>query len=416
MSTRVPRPTLALLSAVPLVILATALLHGCQTPGQSAPTESWRPAPLPLPQPVRGVWVARFHYRYADDIPTIMANCARLGCNTVYWQVRGEGTVAYPSAVEPWSREFGFADPGFDPLAIAVQEAHRRGLRIEAWLNVMPGWKGRQPPPAGLRPPHVYHAHPDWFLHDAAGRPQPPGDFYAVLNPCRPEVRGHILRVVDELLARYDLDGIHLDYVRYAWDESPGAKQNYPRDLRTLALYSRDTGRQPDADPAAWDAWRANQLTRLVAEIRSAVQRRRPGAALTAAVWRDPRRGYRDYLQNAVAWVRAGLVEAVLPMAYAAEERAFAADIEAYRELAPRQRIIPGLGAFMHEQEAHLRAQLRHCRAWGGDLALFSYESFFPTAGDRGARPAELAERNRGRQMRREVLSELFPVAAGTTR
>ena len=92
------------------------------------------------------VWVARFHYRYPDDVRTIIRNCADMGVNTVLWQVRGAGTVAYPSRLEPWLEEFGFTSPGFDPLALAVEEAHRRGLRIEAWVNILPGWRGPKPP------------------------------------------------------------------------------------------------------------------------------------------------------------------------------------------------------------------------------------------------------------------------------
>ena len=64
-----------------------------------------------MPDPVRAVWVARFHYRYPDDVRAIISNCARLGCNTVLWQVRGNGTVAYRSRIEPWSGEFNHRDP-----------------------------------------------------------------------------------------------------------------------------------------------------------------------------------------------------------------------------------------------------------------------------------------------------------------
>lgn len=411
--------TTSLLLLAGVLAAPGATVPGCRAPdgpaGPAGGPRFGRPAPRPLPRPVRGIWVARFHYRSPEDIRTILDNCARSGCNTVFWQVRGEGTVAYPSRLEPWSREYDFRDPGFDPLAIAVDEAHRRGLRIEAWVNVMPGWRGAQPPPL---PGQLYNAHPDWFLADAAGRRQPLArtdprtgrteTFYVILNPCLPEVRRHIAAVIDELVARYDVDGVHLDYVRYAWDGTPGAKRAYPRDARTLELYHRETGRHPDDDPAAWDHWRANQLTRLVAAIREVVDRRRRGATVTAAAWRNPQLGYGEWLQNAVAWLRAGLVDALAPMAYSAGLAQFESDIDAYRRLAGGgRRIVPGVGVYLHEQPEALRAQLQRCRAWGGDYALFSYESLFPTAGDRAAAPAERDKSQRLRQARRAVLSEL---------
>ncbi len=370
--------------ALLLVVVPVGCRSGPDAGGAGRPRvgPAGRRPPQPLPTPLRAIWVARYHYRTPDDIRRIMARSAALGANTVLWQVRGEGTVAYPSRLEPWSREFDFRDPGYDPLALAVSEAHRRGLRIEAWVNVMPGWRGRTPPPV---PSQLYHAHPDWFVTDAWGRRQPLGDFYVILNPCRPEVRRHIARVVAEIATNYDVDGIHLDYVRFAWDGTPNARARFPRDAQTLALYRRETGRTPDEDPAAWDAWRAAQVTRTVAEIRQAVRRTRPGATLSAAVWGDLDQGYREYLQNGPAWLRAGLVDALLPMAYTDNPAEFTASIEAYRAAAPGRRVVPGVGVYKLDSAAGLATQLAECERWGGDWALFSYDALFPTGRDPNA-------------------------------
>lgn len=391
--------------------------EGRQSSGGSSSLASLfeqRKQPMPLPDPVRAVWVARFHYEYAEDIATIMANCAKLGANTVLWQVRGEGTVAYPSKIEPWSREYGFRDPGFDPLRVAVEEAHKNGLRIEAWCNVMPGWKGPEPPPIREQ---LYFSHPEWFMHDAAGRRQPltavdpktkkPESFYVILNPCLPEVRAYIRSVFEEIASNYDIDGLHLDYVRYAWDTTPNARNLYPRDPRTLSLFQRQTGKRPDDDPAAWDGWRANQITQLVSEVRTMLNRRRPGASLTAAVWSDPRNGYREYFQNAIAWLRSGLLDAAMPMAYTAELAQFDNHIGAYKSLAPQARIIPGLGLYKHETPEQIGRQLERCRIWGGDWALFSYDSLHATAADRETKgPSPQTQRQR--EMRRSVLGAMM--------
>jgi uncharacterized lipoprotein YddW (UPF0748 family) len=382
-----------------------AMLTSCQATGRRGARPFWesRTPPQALATPTRAIWVARFHYHVPEDIRTIMRNSAALGFNTVLFQVRGEATVAYPSEMEPWAREYEHRDPGFDPLAVAVEAAHAEGLRIEPWINVMPGWKGKKPPPDRT---HLYYTHPEWYMHDAAGRRQALSDFYVILNPCLPEVRQHISDVVREIVTNYDVDGIHLDYIRYAWDVTPDARQNYPRDARTLALYRQDTGKQPDDDPETWDRWRANQLTRLVEQIRQTIDRVRPGATLTAATWRDPQRGYRNYFQNALAWLRAGLLDAAMPMAYTTDVAALDRDMHIYFDAVAEARVVPGLGIYKHETPEQLAEQLALCAEWGGDFTVFSYESLWPVHGDRGGKPEKLAEKQAARHMRRSVLED----------
>lgn len=380
------------------------ILWGCQSGDRHVPAPArlardWRPKPLPAP--VKAIWVARFHYRYPEDIRSIMRNCAALGFNTVLWQVRGEATAAYPSRLEPWSAQFDYRDPGYDPLQIAVAEAHRHGLRLEAWINVMPGWKGPQPPPINNQ---LWHARPEWFLHDSSGRRQPLGDFYAILNPCLPEVRRYIAEIARELVSNYELDGIHLDYVRYAWETTPGARGQYPRDAATLRLFREETGRNPDDDIAAWDRWRAAQITRLVAEIRAVVRQTRPGTTLTAAVWASAAIGYRDYLQDGPQWLREGLVDALYPMAYTNSVEQFERNIDEYRAGIGRGRIVPGLGIYKHETPDILRRQLQRCKSWGGDFALFSYDSLHATAADRSGPVTPRIQALR--QMRLEALRD----------
>jgi len=393
--------------AVAATILAASLLcSGCSSSRPAAPElTAKRYRARPLPAAVRAVWVARFHYRHPDDIRTIIRNCAADGFNTVLWQVRGNGTVAYRSQLEPWSEEYDHHDPGFDPLALAIEQAHQRGLRLEAWVNVMPGWRGPEPPRIRNQ---LWYTHPDWFLHDAEGRRQPLNKFYAILNPCLPAVRHHIASVVEEIVANYEVDGIHLDYVRYAWDTTPNARQRYPRDPETLRLYRQATGLAPDDDPARWDRWRAEQLTRLVREIRSRIKSRRPTCSLTAATWPSPKRGYDNYFQDALGWLRNGVLDAAYPMIYTTELADFERYMAEYTSGAPAARIVPGVGIYKHQTPRQMRRQLQRCFDWGGQYVLFSYASLHAAADDRGrdGKPAVTREQQRLRHMRLGVLRE----------
>ena len=160
---------------------------------------------------VRAIWVTRWDYRTEGDIRTVAENCARVGLNRIYFQVRGRADAFYRSAIEPWGQELG-GDPGFDPLAVAIEACRERDIELFAWVNVLPGWKGAKPPNDKR---HVVHTHPEWFLTDQNGRRRlVDREHYLLLNPCLPEVRAHLVNVVEEIASRYEIDGIQFDYIR----------------------------------------------------------------------------------------------------------------------------------------------------------------------------------------------------------
>ncbi len=271
-------------SAVMLVVASAALSlapMACRTTG--------RVAERPSRRVIKAVWVTRWDYKKPGDIRTIMENCRGAGFNTVLFQVRGNGTAFYRSKLEPWADELGGRDPGFDPLKVACKEAHKRGLAIHAWVNVMPGWRGDKPP---RNPRQLYHARADWFWRDEHGRREPLG-WYNSLNPCYPEVRRYLVDVMREVVAGYPIDGLHLDYIRFPneWNDAypRGARvPDYPRDPRTLAMFRRETGRTPARDPQLWKQWRADKVTKLVDGIRRMMKSVKPSAKLSAAIGANP--------------------------------------------------------------------------------------------------------------------------------
>ena len=145
---------------------------------------------------------------------------------------------------------------------------------IRPWVNVVPGWRGKHPP---TNRKQLYWSHPDWFWRDAGGRRQPLG-WYNSLNPCYPEVRRYLVAVMQEIVGKYPVDGLHMDYIRFPndWHDSylpAGRVPDYPRDRRTLALFKRATGHTPASNRPAWDAWRTEQITQLVRDIRTMMRR-----------------------------------------------------------------------------------------------------------------------------------------------
>jgi uncharacterized lipoprotein YddW (UPF0748 family) len=318
-------------------------------------------------------------FRTADDITQIMQNCQEAGFNHVLFQVRGNGTVFYPSQIEPWAEQFDFHSPGFDPLAHACKEAHARGLTLQAWVNVMPAWRGLRPPPV---PEQLYNRHPEWFWYDQHGRRQALCDFYVSLNPCLPQVRAYLVSVCHELAANYDVDGLHMDYIRFP-NEPPatpaGSNLDYPRDAETLALYKTETGKTPDDDADAWNRWRTEQVTRLVADIRTMLRKTRPAALLTASVGTDPTASLRHFRDD-LGWARAGLIDMAFPMDYKPDLEKFLTGLEPWLPLRDQVVVVPGLWTAGGSKV--VCRQIQAAVQATGNFCLFSYASLYSNAED----------------------------------
>lgn len=289
-------------AALRWIVLALPWTTGCATSAFDEPT--------------RAIWVTRFDTKTAADVQGAIRNCADAGFNHVMFQARGHGVAHYRSALEPWADELGGVDPGYDPLDVACREAHALGMKLHAWINVMPSWRGTTPPTNARQ---LYAAHPEWHWFDASGARQPlRPNFYVSLNPCLPEVRAYLVDVCRELVTTYPIDGLHLDYVRFVDDLDPDPDA-YPRDATTLALFRAATGLTPDEDLATWRTWKAEQVTTLVRDIRAMIDAEGRDVVLTAAVGSSPEGPQDKHQRDSRRWVDEGLVDAVFPMNYTAD-------------------------------------------------------------------------------------------------
>jgi len=367
-------------------VLGLVLLVGCPPPGTGPdtgkPSFGWgsqqrqpEPSPPRLEKvwPARAVWVVRQNYTSPSQIADLMDQCRDAGFNTVIFQVRGNATVLYRSKLEPWAEELDGKDPGFDPLEVACREAHRRGLALHAWVNVLPAWRGDSPP-ADAR--QLYNRRPEWFWYDQAGRRQPLG-WYVSLNPCLPEVRQYLVNVFAEIVSGYPIDGLHLDYIRFPSEESPKGS-DYPRDQRTTALFKLDSGgKTPASAGAQWSNWRTTQVTQLVRGIHRMVRQTRPRVMLTAACGHDPDEHRRRYHQDGPGWLRAGLIDAAFVMNYTKDTDLYRRRQEKWRNAVPGKPVIPGISVYMHDDDRVTVQQLQYARYWNHGVALFSASVLF---------------------------------------
>lgn len=330
------------------------------------------------PREVRAVWLttaAALDWPPQADPEAQRASLARIvdsldrsGFNTIFFQARGRGDALYRPGLEPWSDVLTGAagrDPGWDPLEFILGEAHRRGMEVHAWMNVyfVRGAPGR--PPRTV-PPHVIDAHPGWArFHDDRWW----------LDPGEPAVSDFLVAVVEDLARRYDVDGIHLDYIRY-----PG--RNFD-DRESYARHGRGIPR---------DDWRRANVTGFLERVRASLRGIRPLLKLGAApigIYRNPPgiRGlesYADVYQDTRRWIALGLLDYVVPQLYwpiggGKGDPDFAAMAEEWRAVATGCQLYLGIGSYKEEVRAQTDLLVAAARGSGADgQAFFRWSSIAP--------------------------------------
>ena len=333
-----------------------------------APAFAAAPPKPAVMEEARALWVNRWDYGSAETIRRVMENAARARFNIVYFQVRGPWDARYPSRLDPCSpRLCGRlgGTPSWDPLEVAVREAHARGLQLHAWINGLSGWESNTSSICqGLRrseagqPNHVLVDHPEWAMHTRGGRPMacPNGSEYVYLSPAHAGVRTHLARVAADIVRRYAVDGIHLDRIRY-----PGA--DFGWDRTALAQFGRD----PSANPRDWAQFRRDLVSAMVRETHDSIHavRRVP---LSAAVWPiydrtrfgwNSSSGIAQFFQDTWGWAQGGYLDVAVPMTYfyVADERC------SYRPRRPGQEPNPDWDCMIADHVAGMAPTGRHVYA-----------------------------------------------------
>ncbi|MBC8262933.1 MAG: family 10 glycosylhydrolase, partial [Anaerolineales bacterium] len=246
---------------------------------------------------------------------------ANANFNIIFFQVRGQADAYYHSNYEPWAKRLTGTlgqDPGWDPLATAVKLAHAAGLELHAWVNVYPAWLGETPPPSTI-PEHMYNLFNElygdnWVQWDDQGQPMRLTSDYLWASPGHEAVSERIVHVCEDIVANYDVDGLHLDNIRYA---GPA----FSHDPISEARFAEAQILDPDL---TWEDWQRAQVTGLVGQIYEQVVLPNQDVTLTAAVWPIYRDywdwiindGYDGYYQDSQGWMGGELIDGIAPMLY----------------------------------------------------------------------------------------------------
>ena len=355
---------------------------------------------------VRALWVQRGSLTSPASINAIVTRAKAGGFNTLIVQVRGRGDAYYHSRHEPRSSLLAKQPDSFDPLELVLERAHRAGLQVHAWINV--NLVSDAEPPSSRR--HIVYARPEWLmvprpLAEDLARTNPRNPAYLrrlsdyararsdrvegiFLSPIHKGAVDHTLRVVGDIVSRYEVDGIHLDYIRFPNDEfdySAEVLDEFRSEITSKLsgserreYASRARGRPlfyTEMFPQRWQEFRRSRLTSLLTRIRSTVKSRRARAMLSAAVFPDSNDAVNRRFQDWVGWLETGLLDAICPMAYTTDPALFRTQIANVEQRAGRRPVWAGIGAYQLSPAATVE-NIRAARQLGAEgVVLFSYDN-----------------------------------------
>ena len=339
----------------------------------------------------RYLWVIRDVLKSKKSIDDMVNFAIEKNINHLFVQVRGRGDSFYESQFT--SRSQILSESEFDPLAYLLDTANGKGINIHAWVNVYFLWSSKSLPKDER---HILHMQQQWLdtteewpvdvgkqLEMVAVNNYSEGLF---LSPNHPDVNEYLIKVFRELITNYDIDGLHLDYIRYQDAE-------YGRNPYAIAQFKSESGNDPGpwflemerstiasprliANMKRWNNFKRKSVTSLVKDTRALVDEVRPDCIISAAVKPNLYVARERYFQEWNVWLAAGYLDWVVPMNYSSKKREFARNIDVINDNFPkkyREKIIMGIALYNQTpSEASEKIKFSRLRQFPR-ISLFSY-------------------------------------------
>lgn len=301
--------------------------------------------------------------RQQKDLCEILDKLQAANFNTVFLQVRLRGDVIYPSAIEPQSTIFTGkygGNPGYDPLAFAIEECHERGMECHAWFVTFPlgsdkmvKEQGRLSP-VKRQPKLCIHYNDAWYL-----------------NPGLPATTDYLISLVKEVVGKYDIDGIHFDYIRY-----PEQGEKFP-DKSVFKRYGKGY---------KLAEWRRENINKMMYRVYDTVKAMKPWVLVSSSplgkysrIEQVPNAGWTAYesvYQDPKMWMAKGKHDMVVPMMYYLHDNFFPF-VDNWVNNCNGRLVVPGLGAYrMDTSEGNwavtdITDQIDYSRYFGGAGCAF---------------------------------------------
>ncbi len=244
-----------------------------------------------------------------NELIALLDDFKTKGINSLFFQVRPASDALYDSNIDPWSHFLtgtqGTApSPFYDPLSFIITEAHNRGMELHAWINPLRVNQGSY----ALAASHVKNQHANWIMENGTTD---------LLNPGIPAARNYVVSVVNDIVSRYDVDGIHFDDYFYPYGGTSNAL-----DASAFSTYNPTNLSRAD--------WRRNNINQLVASVNTAIQQNNTSQNKNVVfgispfgIWKSGTppgisglSAYDAIYTDALAWLNAGTVDYVSPQLY----------------------------------------------------------------------------------------------------
>jgi uncharacterized lipoprotein YddW (UPF0748 family) len=424
---------LVCLAAVSVLLLCAVI------PWQQIAAPLFRPPLVIAPGPeneVRALWVVRDTLTSPESVAAMVARAKTAGFNTLIVQVRGRGDAYYSARWEPRATPLADQPPDFDPLALTVKEAHAAGLKVHAWLNTYLVADLADLP---ADPNHVVNKHAAWLAVPRGiasdvfrGDPETPTYLERIvsysrannaeleglfLSPAHPGVKEHVYNLWIDIVERYDVDGLHFDYIRYPnrqYDYSRTSLERFRTEVdktlsaenrqRLSAAFLSNPLAYVNEFPDRYEQFQRDQVTDLVERIYQGVKARKPDALVSAAVFANDHDAFESRRQDWKQWLQRGILDVACPMAYTTETPTFRGQITTAVGSLNGNQVWAGIGSWKQPVRGTLEKISAAREAGAQGFVLFSYDS--------AVKPSELNPNADYLNRVREALDEAAQKAA----
>ncbi len=325
------------------------------------------------------LWIVRDALHTSESVSDVIKFAHENNYRHLFVQVRGRGDAYYNSKIVEKNKNISY--PSFDPLADIIEKAHAMGIQVHAWVNVYLLWTAPNKP---ANRSHILHTKHDWihtqFSSNKINNYVNPNNTIVYLAPHHPGVNSYLLTVIREILLNYDIDGLHLDYIRYA-DEDYG---NNSTAIKAYIANGRQHpehfyGKKEKGLPnkiSHWNQFKTDSISDLVKSIKSMMTQIKPDCILSAAVKPNLAEAKSRYFQDWKLWLMNDYLDWVVLMNYVADFNLFANNVDYIRrniEEKYKSKIIIGLGIYNQTVDEFSLKVMYTYSSNINNISIFSY-------------------------------------------
>jgi len=338
---------------------------------------------------IRGLWVVRHSIVSQESIDNLIEFARKLKITDLFVQVRGRGDAYYLSKYEPLAREL--QNMNFDPLKYLLLKANLFAIRVHAWLNVFYVWSRDSLP---TEKNHIVNREKGWIarslrqkdlLRDYPNSIKKEGIEGLYLSPLHPEVQKYFLKIIKDIINNYNVDGIHLDYIRFPgsdFDLNPevikGFRHRYAINPLQFLENPENFAKKFSMEGYEsfffhWRKYLMDGLSDYIAQISKLIKTKNNNLILSAAVKPDMAIARWEYYQDWNRWVNENWIDYAIPMNYSPDSSIFVTRLETYHRKLPTNRYVVGIALYNQSEEQTIRKISQVLALNDKGFVLFSY-------------------------------------------